>query len=343
MSESDYIYVSAKIRSLEKRILDKTDIERMINATCVDNAFQVLNDTDYGSSLLGVEPENYRDALADDLHQLHDFLQKNTPDKNLFKLMMLPKDFINLKFYFKSKIFKIDVEQQIKNNSVYNLQRPKDLIFENHINYPEVIKAYIEEQKGQLLDEDIRDVIRFALKNINEKTRPDEIDSILSQQFYLLSLELAEKIKSQFILDYFKMSIDIANLLILVRSRRLGLDKERLKSKLINGGRIDVNKMISFYPEELGGLKAFVNAHFNSNVSEAFISFCENKKIFELERVLEKHKFDFIKQIKTKAYGPEVVFVYYLEKINANANTGIILTGKSNHVPIEEIRKTIKE
>lgn len=343
MKDSDYIYISAKIRTLEPFILDKTDIERMINARCLATAFQVLNDTDYGNNLLGVEPENYREALVDDLQQLHDFLQKTTPDKDLFKLMMLPKDFVNLKFYFKAKLFNVNVDQQIKDNSTYHPQRSKDLIFENHINYPEIIQAYIQEQRGQILDQDIKDVIRATLKVVNNKTRPDEIDSILTQHFYTLSLKLAEQIKNKFIINYFKMSIDAANLLILIRSRRLELDKERLKTKLIVGGRIDISKILNSYPEELSVLKPAVNVHFDSKVTEAFNLFCENKKLFEFERVLENHKFSFTKQIKTKAYGPEVIFAYYLAKINANANTGIILTGKLNQVPIEEIRKTIKE
>lgn len=343
MNDSNYIYISAKIRALEPLILDKNDIDRMINATSLVNAFQVLNDTDYGNNLLGVEPENYREALADDLHQLHDFLQKTTPDKNLFKLMLLPRDFINLKFLFKSKLFDINVDQQIKDNSAYNSHHLKDLSFENHINYPEAMKSYIEEQKGETLDQDIKDVIRTVLKEVNDKTKPDEVDAILSQHFYSLSLKIAEEIKNKFIINYFKMSIDVANLLILIRSRRLQLDKERLKSKLIKGGQIDISKILNAYPEELSSLKSAVNANFDLKVSEAFNLFCENKKLFEFERVLENYKFGFIKQIKNKAYGPEVVFAYYLAKINANSNTGIILTGKLNHVPIEEIRKTIRE
>lgn len=343
MNDSNYIYISAKIRALEPLILDENDIDRMINATSLANAFQVLNDTDYGNDLLGVEPENYREALADDLHQLHDFLQKTTPDKNLFKLMMLPRDFVNLKFLFKSKLFNVNVDRQIKDHSAYSPQRLKDLVFENHINYPEAMQAYIQEQKGETLDQDIKDVIKAVLKEVNEKTKPDEVDAILSRHFYSLSLKVAEEIKNEFIINYFKMSIDVANLLILIRSRRLELDKERFKSKLIEGGRIDISKIINAYPEELSGLKPAVNAHFDSKVTEAFNLFCENKKLFEFERVLENHKFGFIKQVKNKAYGPEVVFAYYLAKNNANANTGIILTGKLNHVPIEEIRKTIRE
>lgn len=343
MRKSDYIYISAKIRALEPRILDRNDIERMINATSLANAFQVLNDTDYGDNLLGVEPENYREALMDDLHQLHAFLQKNIPDPDLFKLIMLSRDFINLKFYFKAKLFGVDADKHVEANSAYQKNRNRDLLFENHINYPEAIKACVFGEKGQSLDEDIKEVIKKTLRQVNEKTRPDDVDAILMQYYYDLSLGLAKKIKSEFIYNYFKMSLDATNLLSLLRSRRLQLSKDRLEKKLIKGGKIDIKKMINSYPEEISNLKPFVNAHFDLKVSEAFNEFCENKKLFKIERVLENHKAGYTKKIKMQNHGPEVVFAYYLAKINANTNTGIILTGKLNNVPVEEIKKTIKE
>jgi V/A-type H+/Na+-transporting ATPase subunit C len=342
MRDGDYIYISSKIRALEPLILDKNDIDRMINARCLATAFQVLNDTDYGNNLLGVEPENFQDALVDDLQQLHDFLQKSTPDQELFKLMMLPRDFVNLKFLFKSKFFNVDVDQYIKDNAAYQPHRQKDMVFESHIISPDEMRAYIQDQKGQTLDQDIKDVIRDVLKKADKKTKPDELDSMLTKHFFALSLKIAEKLKNEFILNYYKMSIDAANLLIMIRSRRLQLSKERLQAKLIPGGQIDTRKIIQSYPDELAILKAAVNANFDSKVSDAYNLFCENKKLFEFERVLENFKFNYIKKIKTKAFGPEVVFAYHLAKINANANTRIILTGKLNEVPIEEIKKTIK-
>lgn len=343
MKDSDYIYISAKIRTLEPRILDRNDIERMVNATSLANAFQVLNDTDYGDNLLGVEPENYREALMDDLQQLHDFLQKNTPDQNLFKLMMLPRDFVNLKFYFKAKLFGVDVDKYIEANATYQAKRSKDLAFENHINYPEAMKAYINGEKNQTLDQDIKDVIDKTLKSVNEKSRPDDVDAILTQHYYDLSLDLAKKIKNKFILDYTKMNLNTANILILLRARRLKLTKERLESKLIKGGGIDTRRMLACYPDEISKLRSFVNANFDLKVSEAFDDFCENNKLFKIERALENHKAGYAKQTKMKTYGPEVMFAYFLAKMNANANTGIILTGKLNNVPIEEIKKTLRE
>lgn len=343
MKATNYIYVSAKIRALEPHILDETDIERMIDAPDFDAAFKVLDDTDYGDNLLDIKPEHYRMALAADFQQLHDFLQKVTPSKTLFELMLLPRDFTNLKLYFKAKHFGVAIQEYINENVIYSTTHLKDFIFENHIHSPEVLKAYIDEQEGQVLDQEIKDVIYKTSKVITDKTRPDEIDAILTQHYYNLSISLAEKIRSKFIVNYFKMSINTANLLIWSRARRLQLTKEQLKAKLIKGGHADISKMVNLYQEDPAGLKPFVNANFDLSVVKAFAEFCEDDKLFKLERVLENYKSNYVKQAKRFSYGPEVVFAYYLEKMNAVTNTRIILTGKLNNIPADEIRKTLRD
>ncbi len=342
MREENYIYASAKIKALEPKLLNKNNIERMINARDLEKAFKVLEDTDYSDNLLDLKPEDYREALVNEMQQLHDFLQKIVPDQDLFRLIMLSKDFINLKLLFKARLFNVEVDSIVKNNAAYHHQHPKDMVFENHINDPEAIKLYLDGDKSQTLDEDIKKVIQDCLKFLSSRSRPDEVDALLTQHYYKLALKLAQKIQNQFILDYFKMNIDVANLIILIRSTRLELNKERLKTKLISGGRVDISKWLRFYPDDFSRIKAFVKANFDLGVAEAFERFCENRKIFQMERVLENYKIDYIQKVKFKAYGPDVVFAYYLNKINANYNIGIILTGKLNHVPGEEIRKTIR-
>lgn len=343
MRESNYTYISGKIRAMEPGILDETDIDRMINARDLEKAFRVLDDTDYDDNLLGADPKNYREVLVSDLQQVHEFLQKATPDPDLFKLMMLARDFVNLKLLFKSEFFNVDVDRIIKENAVFPPDRPRDLEFENHINYPEEMRAYIQGKKGVSLDEDIKKVIRESLKTLGDKCRPDDIDAVLSRHYYDLALTLAKKLDNDFLLDYFRMCVDVVNLLIFIRSRRLELDRERFRSKLIPGGRIDISRILRAYPDDPSALKPFVNAHFSAEVSKAFDAFCENEKIFQLERVLDNYRAGYIKRVKTFSCGPEVVFAYYLAKSNASANIGIILTGKLNKVPKEEIRKTIRE
>lgn len=343
MKGTNYIYASAKIRALEKKILDQTDIERMVDAPDFFSAFKVLNDTDFSDNLLDLEPTDYRKAISADFEQMHDLLQKITPKENLFELMLLERDFVNIKLFFKEKHFKIDVKDFVRENTIYGKNHLKDFIYETHIHEPSIIQAYIHEQKGQVLDQEIKDVIYRTARKINEKTRPDEIDAILTQEYFNLKQSLAKDIGSRFIINFVKMEIDVNNLLIWLRAKRLNLNKEQLIAKLIQGGHADIKRMVQFFNEDAKNLKAFINANFDAKIVEAFESFCENDNLFVLEKALQDYKIRYAKQAKRYSYGPEVIFGYFLAKQNANNNIRIILTGKLNKMPVEAIKQTIRE
>lgn len=342
MKATNYIYVSAKIRALENQILDNTDIERMVDAPSLEAAFKVLNDTDYADNLLEIDPINYREVLKNEFQQMFDFLRKVTPQQELLNLILLERDFINIKLLFKAKHFNVNVQDYISKNSVYPESHLKDYIFENHIYPPTLTEKEINQGKSGL-DNDIKKVLYRASKIFNDKTRPDEIDAILTQMYFDLMQEKVDKIGSQFIKDFIKMQIDTANVLIWIRAKRLKLDKNRLKSKQIKGGNTNINKLLTLYPEEIKGLKPFINANFDLRVNQAFDGFLESDNLFELEKAMEDWKIRFARISKNYAYGPEVVFGYYIAKQNAIANTRIILTGKLNNLPSEAIKKTLRE
>ena len=358
MNKDDYIFISAKIRSLEPKILDNIDIERMINESDLFSAFKVLNDTNYCDNLLDAEPTQFRQVLADDLYQLFDFLQKYVPDQNLFKLILLSRDIINIRLCFKERLYGANIEKELKLNTIYDSRRLKDLVFENHINDQESIRSYVNDKKGQILDNEIKQIIDDTFKEIDSKTRPDEIDSILTKKYFEASLKLANSINNTFIIDYYKSSIDVANIMIWLRSKKMNLPKKKMVSKLIKGGNIDIYKIASFYPAtedlqfplyctfvpyDVSALKVFINSAFDLKVVQAFENYCTNWNLLEMEKALENYKIEMTKKVKNIPYGPEVVFVYYLTKLTANINTGIILTGKINHISNEEIRKIICE
>ena len=337
-----YIYLSSKIRVLETRLPDETDLERMLDAPDLATAFKVLNDTDYADNLAEIKPEDYRDVLRDDFQQMFDFFQKIIPQRALFDLIMLERDFVNLRLLFKAKYFEADVAEHIKENAVYPAKHLKDYVFENHAHPPEDLQKAIEGD-GKSLDYDIKEVVYQVNKKITEKTAPDDIDAMLTQYYFDLKLKKAKDIGSKFIKKDVQMIIDTTNVLIWVRAKRMGLSKDQLKTKLINGGHADIKKLIALYPEETRGLKPFINANFDNKVNEVFEKFLEDDNLFELEKAFEDWKIRHARETKNFSYGPEVVYGYSLAKKNAVSNVSIILTGKLNKMPKEEIKKTLRE
>ena len=327
MPQAGYNYASAKIRALEPAILDQTDIERMVDAPDFDTAFKVLNDTDYADNLLEVEPIEYRKALSDDYRQLYELLKDITPDSKLLKLIFLERDLVNIKLLFKAKYFEVDVDDSLRESTIYPTQ---------------ALKKFILEKKDIGLDQEIKELIANAEKQLSEDSQPDVVDSVLTKEYFALIQKIGQKIKSQLINDLIKIQINNANVLIWLRAKRLGLDKNKLAEKLIPQGDIYIKKLVKLFSDEVKSLRGLINVYYDKQVINSFDNYCEKDLLFDFEKALEDYKTRVAEKAQRIAAGPEVIYAYHLAKQNAVSNIRIIMTGKFNKIPGEEIKKTLR-
>lgn len=329
MMVNDYIYPSAKIRALEPQILDDTDIERMVDAPDFEGAFKVLNDTDYADNLLEVEPINYRDALRDDFKQVYKLLKTIIPDKRVWKLIYLHRDFVNAKLLLKAKFFNID--------------NVDDLLSEDTVYPPERLKEYIFKNNDLGLDPQIRMVINEAMAEVEKKTEPSFIDTFLTKKYFGLIKDLAQEINNQFIIDLVKIQINNANIISWIRAKRLNIDKNNASELFIPGGSLSPELLSNHYNNDVKELKSLIAPYYDEIVLEYFDKFIETDSLFEFEKTLADFEIRHCKKAKIIAFGPEVPVAYFFAKKAAIQNIRMIMTGKLNNINSEEIKKTIRQ
>jgi len=331
MIASNYAFASGKIRSLELHVLDDTDIERMISAPDFDSAFKVLNDTDYADNLLEVEPVNYRDALRGDYKQLYQMLKKLIPDKDLFKFIYIKRDFLNLRVLFKAKYHNIeDIDDKLDYETIYN---------------PESIKEFVFTQKDKdgALDDDIKEIILKADRKFTMRSEPEYIDSRLTYLTYELEGKLVKRMKNKYISGLYRLFVDQANILSFLRAKRFKLTKERMEEHLIFGGNVKVEDLVKVYNKTNEDLMMILGKFYDKIVSDQCDKYCQSDLLFIFEKSLEDFLIRYLQKAKNIAYGPEVVVSYYFAKRNAVRNIRIIMTGKLNDMPVDEIKSTLRQ
>lgn len=314
-----YEYITGLIRVLEKRLPDKTDVDRMIQAKTAKDAFDVLNDTDYGDNLLNKKPEDYNQALDDDLSQLKKLLADSVGKTRLFYFLFADFDFLNIKTILKQKFLKLNEnapqDQPVSKFSLETPENIKKIILLKYASAKLKVKkrkATALELAGGKFDAQIAETVnqikkmRFdtnieaSLKCLIDKLRktkpitPSLIDTACDQELLKLKQRLAKKIKNKFIDNLIKMQIDFLNTKILLRT-------DEIKSKT---------------PEK--------------------------KNLWRLEKELDKRMFDFVHTAsKSASYGPEVIVSYFLNKMTGARNVRTIMSGKLNGVGAEEIRERV--
>lgn len=334
MSRETHLHISARLRSLENQILDKTDIERMIEAKDAPEVFSVLNNTDYADNLLGVKVENYPQAFNKDLEQVKKLFSKNLPVKALLIWIFLEYDFHNLKLLFKTKYGGQDLKKHlfsfgnepISDLSQYILQ-PKEI-----------------EKKSLLnLSKEIKEIIEKASKVFEKNPQPFYIDAFLDREYFKFLSDIAQELKSEFISNIVKKQIDIANLRIFLRALSLKKPKEFITELLISKGEIPEKTFLKFYGEDINNALKHFSRHLPRSVEKILSVYLKNKDFQELEKGLEDFQTELFKESKYIAYGPEVVLAYCWAKKIAIKNIQLIMNGKLNNLPKEEILQRIRK
>lgn len=325
---SSYPFASAKLRSLEAKILDQTDIERMVDAPDFATAFKVLNDTDYADNLLDIEPVNYRDALRADYQQLYTLLKKIIPDRRLFTALYLNRDFLNIKLLLKIKFFNLTDTQKLLTETVYD---------------PVLLHDFIMSGIDRGLDPAIKRIITDAIELINKRPEPRYIDLLLTHAYFAMLQKTAKKLRNQFMSGLIELQIDNANVLVWLRAKRLKLERSEAQELLIEGGSIAPAMLMRAYEDSASAIRPLVARRYSPAVVDSFDQSLNNNSLFGLEKALENFEINYYRQTKMVAYGPEVIIAYFAAKRTAVRNVRIIMTGKFNKVPAEEIKKTIRQ
>jgi len=324
-----YLSAAGQIRALEKKLLDATDVERMVDANDAAAAFKVFNDTDLADNLLDVKMEEYKKALNDDLKQTKEFLSKVTPDKNLVRLIFIKYDFHNIKLLFKAKFSGQDLTADLADVGMIDKEGLKKYILDDDtkVEMPEDIKKIIE--KGKI--------------DFGESPTPSEIDMTLDKEYFGLSLKLAKKIGSNFILDFVQKQIDAVNIKTLLRAKALSLEASDLKRMMIDGGKVEVKELMRFLEKDIEELIRFLKGYLTRSQEKFLSEYDEKKNLWQLEKGFDNLDMDFVKRAKRTTAGPELILAYWWAKENAIRNVRLIMTGKLNGIPADEIKQRVRD
>ncbi len=227
IKDTDYLYASARLRSLERGLLSRERMERMCDAKSIEDAAKVLSECNYGdfspSSLADVES-----VLARERNASFELVGSMAPDKKLVDVFRVKYDYHNLKTILKG-------EQAGEAYSFLLIPCgtvPVSLLTEmmREVSYggmSKVMHRAVEEAKDVL----------------GRTSDPQLSDFILDRACYEEMLSLATATGSQFLSGYVKLLVDAVNLRSAIRIKRMGKSFDFLRSCLIPGGNVDIARL----------------------------------------------------------------------------------------------------
>ena len=219
--DTDYLAISARIRAMENRLLNRDRLERIIEARSDQDALKVLVECGY--------PEIPGAGLEQMLAQVRDEtvkdLSRAVPGEPGLEIFKLKYDYHNAKTILKAQAMGVDAERLLLKGGRYD--------------GGELLLRWQQESMGGCADT-FRRAMEQAAELLKETKDPQQADLLLDRAMYAEMTQLAKDSKSEFLAGYVRILVDAANLRTAVRVYRMDKDEEFLRSVLLEGGNVSV-------------------------------------------------------------------------------------------------------
>ena len=322
--DTDYLCLSAQIRSMERSLLDRARMERMLEAPNLAEAVRLLTEVGYEAFDPASDSQLNR-ALLQRRLDLFERLYRYAPEPQIIDVFKLKYDYHNLKAVLKAR--GADVGHLLVDAGrvpVSEWQRPG------------------REGQWDFLPPAMAQAAKEGRRVLAETGDPQRSDALVDRAYFAEMLALAEKTECAYLVDYVRATIDAANLRSVIRTLRMGRTPAFLKEFLFPGGTVSLD----------GCMKAAVNGE----VEQAYRSTVLRRaaqagkeavesggSLTAFEKLCDDALMAQAARARRVPFGVEVVIGFVAAREAELSNVRIIMTGRMAGIPADTIRERLRE
>lgn len=327
MDRMDYGQSVVTIRVLEKRLLTKNRLERMIESETCEEVLKLLSETEYSQNMMDIQnSRDYEKILKRETERVFSLVRNMSKNKEVVDILSLKYDYHNLKVLIKSKVFEKDNTNLLMNAGTIDITKFKTKSETQSLDLPEEILEAIAEIKKE------------------ENLTPQKIDIIVEKYYFKNLVNLSKKIDVKVITDYVKGLIDFQNIITLFRVQKQKRDAKFLDSVIFDGGTIPKDKIVGSLndsPETI--LSKFKKEKLGPYLVKGVEVFNETKRLSEFEKISDNYLMELNKESKYIVFGPEPLFTYLVAKEREINAIRLIMVSKINNISSEKIRERLRD
>ena len=327
MDRMDYGQSVVTIRVLEKRLLTKNRIERMIESETCEEVLKLLSETEYSQDMTDIQnSRDYEKILKRETERVFSLVRNMSKNKEVVDILSLKYDYHNLKVLVKSKVFEKDNTNLLMNAGTIDITKFKTKSETQSLDLPEEILEAIAEIKKE------------------ENLTPQKIDIIVEKYYFKNLVNLSKKIDVKVITDYVKGLIDFQNIITLFRVQKQNRDAKFLDSVIFEGGTISKDKIVASLNDSSETiLNKFKKEKLGPYLVKGVEVFNETKRLSEFEKTSDNYLMELNKESKYIVFGPEPLFTYLVAKEREINAIRLIMVSKINNISSEKIRERLRD
>ena len=325
----DYGQSVVTIRILEKRLLTRNRLERMIEAQTPEEVLKLLGETEYSQDMADIHgSQDYEIILKRETERVFSIVRNMIKNTGIVDVLSLKYDYHNLKVLLKSKITEKDFSSLLMKAGTIDASK---------------FKVKFETQSNDLPQE-IMEAIDEVQKDFEENHNPQRIDIIVDKHYFRNLSRLAKEIDVKVITDYVEGLIDFQNMITLFRVQKQKRDARFLETVIFEGGTISKNKIVASINDNTDTiLNKFKKEKLGTYLVKGLEAFSETKRLSELEKISDNYLMELNKESKYVVFGPEPLFTYLVAKEREINAVRMIMVSKINNISSDKIRERLRE
>ena len=319
MDEQQYMYAVARIRSKEMSLLDKSDIDQLLNCRSEKECLRMLADKGWGRT----GEEDAEHILNIEREKTWELMKELVDDLSVFNMFLYTNDFHNLKAAIK----------QVYTDSIRN----DIFIYQSTID-PDIIINAVQEHNFSALPEHMQSCAEEAYQ-VQLHTGDSQLcDVIIDRAALETMLAKCKSSGVELLAKYAELKVAVADINIAIRSYKTGKDKLFLERALAECSSLDKKKLAE---AALQGLEAIYEYLQYTDYSEAIDSIKESPSAFERwsDNLIIRH-------IRPQKYNPFTISplaAFILARENEIKTVRILLSGKRNEIADSSIRERMRD
>lgn len=318
MKDIDYATAVARVKINENRLLDSSDIDRLIGAKTLDEAVALLNEKGYSQS--GAPISRLFDNQLEDAWKL---IKEIAPDFSEFYFLLVKNDFHNLKAVLKGTISGKSYDSLIINPTI----TPVDLI-----------KQAIDEQRWSILPDYMQNTAKAAYEFFVNTSDGQLSDICIDKGSLEAVVALSKDNKDEFLRSLGDLIAATYNLRIAVRCSKLKMDAEHIKSALCENCSLDSNALSQAAARGIGDLTEYIG---KTKYSEAAAEL--SKSIGDFEKWCDNSLIKYVEKARYSCFGAAPLAAYIIKKEAELKTVRIIISGKTTGMDEDKIRRLIRQ
>ncbi len=324
VKDTDYLFVSTRVRALEGNLLTEERMARMLEARTDSEALQVLADCGY-AELDELDNNSINLALAEEQQRAFADIASFLPRPLMLDVFKVKYDYHNAKSILKGEAMGTSASHLLIDLGRVPAKSMRDKIVAGDVSgIPPILQTAIVQAK----------------ETLGTTSDPQLSDFILDAAYYLDMFEITRQVGSAFLTGYVKISIDAANLRTIVRTLRMDKPVEFIQQLLFPGGNVDPKRLMQAIN---GSLSDVFSTSLLKEAAEIAGDLLEGGRLTQFEKLCDNAVLNYLKKAKQVPFGEAPVVAYLAAKESELTAVRIILTGRQAKLPADIIHERLRD